>query len=159
MTTKIAKFDDTEYAFLSNFYPCKVVHFGLTFPTSEHAYVAAKTKDEEERLKISKIPTAAKVKKYGRSLKLRDDWEEVKIREMRDIVFAKFHQNVELGQKLIDTGDATLEEGNWWGDKFWGISPAESGNGENNLGKVLMWTRDLLKRFQELEKEEGDERD
>ena len=34
-----------EYRFLSNFWPAQVVFEGVTYPTSEHAYQAAKTLD------------------------------------------------------------------------------------------------------------------
>lgn len=39
---------------------------------------------------------------------------------MKEIVIAKFEQNEGLQQKLLDTGDAYLEEGNTWGDRIWG---------------------------------------
>ena len=32
-----------EYYFLSNFYPCSIEHDGLRYPSSEHAYQAAKS--------------------------------------------------------------------------------------------------------------------
>lgn len=51
-------------------------------------------------------------------------------------------QHYDLAQKLIATGNAYLEEGNQWGDKFWGTV---NGNGENMLGKILMKERDILR--------------
>lgn len=41
-------------------------------------------------------------------------------------------------KKLIKTGDAELIEGNWWGDKYWGMC---NGEGMNKLGKILMQVR------------------
>ena len=35
---------------------------------------------------------------------------------MRDVVWANFLQNPELGENLLATGDRYLEETNWWGD-------------------------------------------
>lgn len=131
-----------DYEFLSNFYPCKVTWEGIEYPSSEHAYVAAKTLDRYARAFISTIPTAAKVKAHGRKLELRPDWDLVKFDIMWDIVYEKFLQNPELKKKLLATGDAILEEGNWWGDKIWGISPAGSGVGENRLGIALMEVRE-----------------
>lgn len=61
---------------------------------------------------------------------------------MYEVCFAKFTQNSELGQKLIDTGNATLIEGNDWGDKTWGMV---NGAGQNKLGKILMKIREKLK--------------
>ena len=40
------------------------------------------------------------------------------------------------------TEDAELIEGNWWKDTYWGIC---DGVGENRLGQMLMWIRDLCR--------------
>ena len=63
---------------------------------------------------------------------------------MHDIVREKFMQNIDLMEKLLATGNAPLQEGNWWGDRYWGVSPAGSGNGKNKLGKIL---EDVRKEF------------
>ena len=47
-----------------------------------------------------------------------------------------------LRQKLIDTGERPLIEGNHWGDTYWGQCPV--GHGCNNLGKLLMKKRAQL---------------
>ena len=52
----INKFDG-KYAFLSNFAESKISFEGLTYPTVEHAFQAAKTLDEEERLYIAPLNT------------------------------------------------------------------------------------------------------
>lgn len=134
-----------QYRFLSNFWACEFVWDNIVWQNSEGAYVAAKTLDREQRLAISKITEPGKVKRYGRSMELRPDWEQVKVPLMYEIVKAKFTQNPDLRQALIDTGDAILEEGNTWGDRVWGISPPGSGNGRNELGKILMRLREELK--------------
>ena len=54
---------------------------------------------------------------------------------------AKFFQNEDLGQKLMNTGDAVLIEGNYWGDRYWGVC---NGEGQNKLGKILMKIREEL---------------
>lgn len=61
---------------------------------------------------------------------------------MYDICIAKFMQNKNLAQLLIETGDATLIEGNTWGDRVWGVC---DGVGENRLGKILMQIRAKMK--------------
>lgn len=131
-----------QYRFLSNFWPATFVWDGIIWHHSEGAYVAAKTLDQDMRLQISKVKNPGDVKRLGRKLELRPDWEQVKVQIMYEIVKAKFTQNPDLKQKLLDTGDAILEEGNTWGDKVWGISPPGSGNGRNELGKILMRLRD-----------------
>ena len=131
-----------EYRFLSNFYPCTVLYEGVEYPSSEHAYVAAKTLDEDERKKISQIESASEAKRYGRyGLNLREDWEDVKISIMREIVLYKFTHNDELRNKLIETIPHDLEEGNTHGDMIWGTV---DGIGQNHLGKILMSVRNKL---------------
>lgn len=44
--------------------------------------------------------------------------------------------------KLLATRDRMLIEGNDWGDTFWGMV---DGEGENNLGKILMRVREEIK--------------
>jgi hypothetical protein len=60
---------------------------------------------------------------------------------MYRILRAKFTQNKNLRKMLVDTGDAYLEETNYWHDTFWGVY---NGIGENNLGKLLMVVRDEI---------------
>lgn len=71
----------------------------------------------------------------------RPDWEEVRISVMEDVQMEKFRQYPELAKKLVATGDAELIYGNTCGDTYWGVF---EGEGENNLGKVLMKVRDRL---------------
>lgn len=132
------------YRFLSNFYPAEFVWDRIIWPSSEHAYVAAKTLDREERLKISRMEGKGVIKRYGRQIDLRPDWEEVKYDIMLEIVRAKFSQNPDLKEKLLATGNAHLEEGNHWKDRIWGVCPPGSGNGKNYLGKILMQVREEL---------------
>lgn len=129
--------------FLSNFYPIRVVYEGVSYPTSEHAYVAAKTLDLDLREKIATIASAGQVKKYGRKIDLREDWEDVKVAEMRKILeskFSPFRSDAPIRSWLDDTAPRQLIEGNTWGDTFWGQCPI--GTGKNTLGKLLMSIRD-----------------
>lgn len=136
-----------DYRFLSNFYPAEFVWEGICWPTSEHAYQAAKTHVRVEKLAILQL-TASQAKGAGRNVTLRPDWEQVKVDVMLEIVYHKFNQNPELKARLIATGDAVLEEGNTWGDRVWGICPPGSGNGRNELGKILMDLREQWKMEQ-----------
>lgn len=131
------------YWFLSNFYPAQVTYEGLLYPTLEHAYQAAKTDDIEQRLSFKKPGvTAGIAKNMGRALPLPDDWDERKDNVMLLLLYSKF-SNPELKRKLLDTGYEELVEGNWWGDKYWGVS---NGEGQNKLGKMLMHVRHDLGR-------------
>lgn len=127
--------------FLSNFYSAPVEYEGIVYQNNEAAFQSAKTTNYETRLKFANLdPSSAKGK--GRRIQLRHGWDIIKFDIMYEIVKAKFSQNEELKQKLIDTGNEHLEEGNTWGDKIWGTV---NGKGQNNLGKILMRVRKELK--------------
>lgn len=136
------KFFKGEYGFLSNFHPSPLEWEGVTFPTLEHAYQAAKSNDINERWAIAGLKTAGVAKKAGRKLPLPEDWDVRKVEVMRALVAIKFSSD-ELRDKLLSTGTATLVEGNWWGDYFWGVC---RGKGENMLGRILMAERDRLRQ-------------
>lgn len=148
-----------EYRYLSNFWLAPVFWEGVLWPSTEHAYQAAKCEDRT-LWKYFVEMTPGQVKRAGRGkfdvkideettlsfeFDLRKDWEEVKVSIMHELVLAKFTQNEELGQMLLATGNAHLEEGNTWGDKIWGVCPPGSGTGRNELGKILMLVRAQLR--------------
>ena len=132
-----------DYRFLSNFWYCTIEFEGEKYRTTEHAYQAAKTLDPKERKVIQEETHPAGARRKGQVLKLRDDWEEVKLKLMLEFTRQKFKNNDILAKKLLDTGDSYLEETNTWGDKFWGVC---RGIGENNLGNILMKVRDELRQ-------------
>lgn len=137
---KIIDSFDKEYDFLSNFYVAPVDIYELKGVSSESVFQAMKSLDIKERNEIAScLPSRAK--RLGRHVQIRKDWEEIKEDIMYDIVLAKFKQNPDLKQKLLDTGDAVLVEGNTWNDKFWGVC---DGVGLNKLGEALMRVRAVL---------------
>ena len=131
-----------EYRWLSNFWPVQITFGGITYPHVEGAYMAMKTKDLEERKKIALISNPAQAKRAGRALKVREDWDKVKVSAMYTMLKLKFAPGSELATRLLNTGDALLIEGNKWGDTFWGVC---NGRGRNTLGKLLMKVREELK--------------
>ena len=137
----ISSFRD-EYFFLSNFYPVEIKLDGIVYPNAEAAFQARKTLDVEERRNFSMLKNPVQAKRLGRKVKLRDDWEEVKLDIMTEVVSQKFLQHPHLIEMLLQTGDEELVEGNKWGDRFWGVC---KGKGENHLGKILMKIRDTYK--------------
>ena len=138
----INKFEG-QYEFLSNFFPSVIEYEGFEYPTVEHAFQAAKTLNLDKRLRIAELPTPGEAKRAGRALELRSDWDNVKLQVMEDCLREKF-KHTELLLKLIGTGDEFLMEGNYWHDNFWGSCSCEKcgGNGQNQLGKLLMKIRD-----------------
>jgi N-glycosidase YbiA len=133
--SKIESFQG-EHRFLSNFWPVEVQLDGIAYPSVEHAYVASKTLDLVARRDIPNMAAGA-AKRYGRKLRLRSDWNDVRLGVMAKLVLQKF-QVPELAAKLRATGSTELVEGNTWGDTFWGVC---DGVGQNNLGKILMAVR------------------
>ncbi len=134
-----------EYRWLSNFWPCRIEMDGEIYPSVEHAYQAAKSLRPYERQKVREAETPGLAKRLGKTLTIRPDWEEVKIKVMLSLVRQKFTRDPELQRKLLETGDTLLFEGNYWGDRFWGID-LKTLEGENHLGKILMRVREELKR-------------
>jgi N-glycosidase YbiA len=128
--------------FLSNFYPAPVVFDGETYPTVEHAYQAAKTLDADERRRVRDCPRAGDAKRMGRQVTMREDWDAVKIGVMRDLLRSKFERPY-CRRMLIATGEQYLQEGNTWGDTFWGVD-VKAGGGANHLGVLLMSIREEI---------------
>lgn len=137
---KIDRFDGENH-FMSNFHDSPIVLKGELFLTVEHAFAAAKTTDPVARKQIQLAKTPGIAKRLGRKVELREDWETVKVPVMEYLVKLKFNTHEDLARKLLATGNAYLEEGNHWGDKFWGVC---DGEGKNNLGFILMRVRDSL---------------
>ena len=130
-----------EYRWLSNFWFSNVSFEGHTYRTVEHAYVASKTLCLEDRLYIKSLSKPSEAKRFGKSLELRGDWEDVKLVLMEDFTRQKFSSGV-IREKLLGTGDSVIVEENWWGDTFWGVC---KGSGENHLGKIIMKVRSEIK--------------
>lgn len=130
-----------EYRWLSNFWPVVIrLDDGYLYPSVEHAYQASKTLSMAGRATIRRCVYPEQAKKAGKGLEIRDDWEQIKLRVMGDLLRQKFAHK-ELRDKLLATGEETLIEGNTWGDTFWGVC----GVGKNHLGKLLMEIRNEIK--------------
>lgn len=135
-----------EYLFLSNFYEGNVFEYkGYKFNNAEAPFHAEKC---IARINEFEMARPSQSKRLGRQVLLREDWEEVKDQVMYDVCYAKFTQDKRLKEKLLATGDRELVEGNYHGDKCWGMIFSKNTNswiGENRLGIVLMQLREDLK--------------
>lgn len=131
-----------EYRFLSNFFLVEVAMDGVVYPSTEHAFQAAKTTSQDMR-KMFLEGTCGQAKARGRGLSLRPDWESIKIDIMRGLLMQKFNPSTQpqLSSMLIATHPRQLIEGNHWNDRFWGVC---NGVGENHLGKLLMDIRESM---------------
>jgi len=141
-----------EFEFLSNFYAASFVQAGFLWPTVEHAYQAAKTTSDYNKRKIRDAKTPGIAKYVGSCVTLREDWEQVKVSIMTELVWLKFEQNSKLRDKLLCTYPIELIEGNYWHDNFWGdcfCKKCTDIKGRNMLGYILMQIREI---FQEEKK-------
>lgn len=135
-----------QHEFLSNFHAHPITIDGITYPTAEHAFQAAKTHDRTAKLTIAAKTTPGAAKRAGgkrgilKDELFRTDWEAVKVQIMKDIIWLKFSDEG-LRKALLATGDAPLVEGNIWNDTFWGVY---RGKGLNRLGQILQETRTKL---------------
>ena len=100
-----------EYQFLSNFYPVEVVLDGITYPTVENAYQAAKTLDLETRKEFLDV-TPGFAKRLGQRLEIRSDWGDVKLSVMTRLNEQKYMRR-DLREKVwkmfVDRGDNANE--------------------------------------------------
>ena len=147
MVDKIKEFQG-EYRWLSNFWKAPQEISGRTYFCNEQWYVMNKCEDFHDE--IMSATTPAEVKRLGRKCKMRENWDNIKISVMRVGLNAKFTQNPDLKKKLLDTGNSILEEGNQWGDFYWGCNldtkKGEIGKGKNHLGRLLMKLREELRK-------------
>jgi ribA/ribD-fused uncharacterized protein len=135
----ITQFID-EYRWLSNFQSVQIKYEGRVYPSVEHAYISAKSDDDGwKQLCASSKYRAGDLKQVSKDIELREDWEDVKVFIMYDLLKLKFQQEP-FKTKLLNTGDMELIEGNYWGDTFYGID-MNTDEGQNILGRLIMKIR------------------
>jgi len=135
-----------EYRWLSNFWPVIIQYEGYKFPSNEHFYQAMKfketrwdffTKCRNPKKEARKIPY-----NYTHNL-----WNKYKVGIMWAGLHIKFQDYI-LKDKLLNTGNVEIVEGNSWHDNFWGnclCDKCKNIDGENILGKYLMLIREEIK--------------
>lgn len=145
-------FYEQDFYVLSNFSA-----FPLTWKTSQYLYTRFATSEQayhwekfkhiggrgvqellEEALSAHDAFTIAQ----KHSALRREDWDEVKVEVMRNILRAKVDQHEYVKRKLLATGDRILVEDSWR-DDFWGWGPNR--DGQNVLGKLWMEVRAELR--------------
>lgn len=132
-----------QYDWLSNFYPVNVEYDGEDYPSVEHAYMSAKSDDMKWKMFcMNHENSAGEVKKKSREVELVEGWDTIKNEVMRKCLESKFNQEP-FRQKLLDTGDFIIREGNWWNDTYWGICLKKQ-YGQNMLGNLIMSIRSNL---------------
>lgn len=126
------------YNWFSNMEIDPIVIDGTTYLSVENYYQSQKTLDLKQR-KQFEICNPGYSKKLGRTVKLREDWEQIKLSVMEKALRIKFFPGT-IWYARLEMEKGEIVEWNNWGDKFWGKTI--DGVGENNLGKILMKIRD-----------------
>jgi ribA/ribD-fused uncharacterized protein len=132
------------YDVLNNFSANAVEIDGVLYPTSEHAYQAAKCTDSagKEEIRKAKSPLLAKEISNTRYKSAKDpEWNNKKLIVMESILRAKLDQHEEVFNALAKSGDEDIAEDSPI-DSFWGRG--KDGKGENRLGKLWMKIRSEL---------------
>jgi hypothetical protein len=147
------------YGFLSNFYmPATFTDpiSNIVFTSSEKYYMAAKAalaQNAKSFHDIMETNDPSTAKRIGSSFEVPTEWDRLKVGVMEYACYLKFSQNRDIGNSLLDTGDAELVEAAP-NDSFWGIGINENKArhtersmwpGKNFLGQVLMGVRRHLK--------------
>lgn len=149
-------FYEQDFYVLSNFSAFCIRWGGAAHFTAEHAYHWARFDLPEGRgvllqdcvQRASSAHEAFKFAQDNKS-KQRDDWDEVKVAKMREILVAKVEQHEYVRRKLLQTGDRELIEDSWR-DGFWGWG--ENRDGRNMLGRLWMQVRHELRQQIEMDK-------
>ncbi len=144
---KIVGFYEREFYCFSNFSSFSVTWQGRHWPTSEYAYQAAHFFETAPDLvkKIHQANSAHEAYKIAKTNadKARENWNEIKVEIMEDIVRHKLEQNPYIKHKLLQTGDRRIIEDSPK-DDFWGWGSDR--DGINELGKIWMKLREELRK-------------
>lgn len=142
----VVGFYPREFYVFDNFSSFQVDWHGRRWPTSEHAYQASHFFDTAPELaeQIYNARSAHEAYKLAKANgdKAPENWEEIKVGIMEEIVRAKCEQNPYIREKLLLTLDYEIVEDSPK-DDFWGIG--ENRDGRNELGKIWMRLREELR--------------
>jgi hypothetical protein len=148
---------DEENGYLSNWYLSQFAVDGIVYSSMEQYMMFQKAKyfqDEVICKQILATDDVARIKELGRMVSDYDDtaWNGIRQILVYEGLLAKFAQNEELREKLINTGNAVLVECAVK-DQIWGIGLSMNNphrfdktkwRGQNLLGYALMMARDKL---------------
>ena len=133
---------------------------GIKYQSAEHFMMAEKARlfnDDEMLNKILNSSSPAQAKKFGRNVTGFNPelWDDNKLEIVTKANMAKFSQNQEMKEFLINTNKKVIVEASPV-DEIWGIGLAKDSNhadnplkwrGENLLGFALMEVREQLKNI------------
>ena len=103
-----AHIDGEEHPETDNFLPCKFIIDGITYLSAENYFQCAKTTNQADRDMVLKSGAGCSAWAAGQNVKIRSDWELVKVDEMYKGNLAKFQQNEDLRNELLSSGTASI---------------------------------------------------
>lgn len=142
------KYSTSEHAYQAQKYmqaggPEANVNFAKEIATAKSPYQAKLLANQDKCSRYNwQKPLLATINKYKElGVVRRSDWELEKLSIMREILFAKFTQDLHCKMVLLSTVGEYLEEASPH-DSYWGIG--KTGTGTNHLGLLLVEVRELL---------------
>ncbi len=125
-----------------NFSAHQVSIWGINFPTAEHAFQWKKFSevrpDLAANILAARSPEAAKHISDANKSNQPENWSDVRVGVMEEILGAKTEQHDDVKDALKRSGRRKIIE-NSPIDRFWGIGP--DGTGANMVGKIWMKIR------------------
>lgn len=136
----------------------------IQYSSAEQYMMAEKARafnDKESLDKILSTKNSRKQKELGRKIKNYDDevWSKIRYEVVVKGNYAKFTQNENLKNQLLDTGNKIIVEASPY-DTIWGIGLSEFDEsrfnedlwrGKNLLGKAIMQVREMIAVSEKLE--------
>jgi ribA/ribD-fused uncharacterized protein len=124
------------------------LYYGVSCKTLEHpcwcievAYQAMKCANPEDKERISSYHNGFDAKRDGKSVKIRDDWNNLRYPIMLALCKSAAERNEPIRRFLRDSGDNLLLHYAPW-DEYWGTG--RYGLGSNMMGRAWMKVREEL---------------
>ncbi len=138
-------FYNREFYVFSNFSAEAIEFNGILYTTCEHAYQALKFIDTApeiaKQITRAKSPhEAKKIAERNRHLQA-ENWDDIKLGVMEELLRAKLAQHPYVRKKVLQTKEYSLCEDSPY-DSFWGVGPDL--DGQNQLGKLWIKLRNEL---------------
>lgn len=134
-----------EFGYLANYSNYGFYKNGVYYKTVEHYYQSEKYDDLDIKQRIINCATAKEAASIGRDRNniRKNNFRLIKQDVILEGLLEKFRQNKDLMYKLIETRNEEIIEMTI-DEYYWGIG--KNRTGQNNIGKLLMKTREILKR-------------
>ena len=141
-----AVYFQSEFSFLSNFYPSPILVDNVLYLTAEHRFQGLKgmnAKNESLVQRIVSASTPQDAKKLGDSIGETPEWRLLRDEVLKKVIDEKFTQNPELADRLVETGNRKLNEAT--ASNYYGVGAAlhsrevrdGTHTGQNKLGIAL----------------------